>query len=67
MDLPRRHGARREEKLENEKNEAPISRVFAYEWQAKDLRGRECVRVANKGLAERCFCTLAHDRTQTRR
>ena len=43
----------------NEKNlggAAPLSRVFAYEWQGKDLRDRECVRVANKGLARRAFC-----------
>jgi len=26
---------------------ARISRVFAHEWQVKDLRDRECVRVAN--------------------
>src|SRR5712692_7211861 len=31
-------------------------RVFAYEWQGKDLRDRECVRVANKGLTNRLFC-----------
>ena len=35
---------------------APISPVFAYEWQAKDLHDRECVRVANKGVARRPFC-----------
>src|SRR5713101_5701325 len=35
---------------------APPSRVFAYEWQGKDLRDTECVRVANKGLTERHFC-----------
>ena len=29
---------------------APVSRVFAYEWQGKDLRDKECVRVAGKGL-----------------
>ena len=34
----------------------PPSRVFAYEWQAKDLRDMECVRVASKGLIERRFC-----------
>ena len=32
------------------------SRVFAYEWQGKDLRDAECVRVAAKGLRERRFC-----------
>src|SRR5260370_35638789 len=35
---------------------APPSRVFAYEWQGKDLRDTECVRVASKGLTERHFC-----------
>ena len=35
---------------------APLSRVFAYEWQRKDLRDRECVRVAGKGLTEGHFC-----------
>src|SRR5260370_29399505 len=30
----------------------PLSRVFAYEWQGKDLRDRECVRVAGEGLTE---------------
>ena len=35
---------------------APLSRVFAYEWQGKDLRDRECVRVAGKGLTEGHFC-----------
>ncbi len=35
---------------------APPSRVFAYEWQGKDLRDKECVRVASKGLTERHFC-----------
>src|SRR6266852_6591967 len=34
----------------------PPSRVFAYEWQGKDLRDRECIRVASKGLTERPFC-----------
>ncbi len=34
----------------------PISRVFAYEWQGKDLPDREFVRVAGKGLTERHFC-----------
>src|ERR1700680_2272575 len=33
----------------------PLSRVFAYEWQAKDLRDTECVRVANKRLTKRGF------------
>ena len=35
---------------------APPSRVSASEWQGKDLRDRECVRVANTGLTERHFC-----------
>src|SRR5260370_26271374 len=35
---------------------APVSRVFAYEWQGKDLRDKECVRVASKGLTKRHFC-----------
>src|SRR5713226_5222841 len=35
---------------------APPSRVFAYEWQGKDLRNTECVRVASKGLTGRHFC-----------
>ena len=64
MDLPQRHGAHREEKLEKEKSVTPISRVFAYEWQAKDLRDRECVRVAGKGVTGTCFAFLAHERTQ---
>src|SRR5712691_11325376 len=34
----------------------PPSRVFAYEWQGKDLRDTECVRVASKGLTKRHFC-----------
>src|SRR5260370_18607367 len=34
----------------------PLSRVFAYEWQGKDLRDTECVRVASKGLTKRDFC-----------
>jgi hypothetical protein len=37
------------------------SRVFAYEWQAKDLRDTECVRAANKGVTGRRFCTSAQD------
>ena len=37
------------------------SRVFAYEWQGKELRDRECVRVASKGLAERRFCVSAQE------
>ena len=39
----------------------PLSRVFAYEWQAKDLRDREFVRVASKGLREWHFCASAQD------
>ena len=35
---------------------APLSRVFAYEWQGKDLRDTECVRVAGKGLTGGHFC-----------
>src|SRR5260370_3777854 len=35
---------------------APVSRVFAYEWQGKDLRDKECVRGASKGLTKRHFC-----------
>src|SRR6266849_230505 len=35
---------------------APPSRVFAYEWQGKDLRDTECVRAAGKGLTKRHFC-----------
>src|SRR5713226_8632617 len=35
---------------------APVSRVFAYEWQGKDLRDTECVRVASKGVTKRHFC-----------
>src|SRR6266446_5798052 len=38
---------------------APPSRVFAYEWQGKDLRDRECVRVAGKGLTGGHFCASA--------
>jgi hypothetical protein len=29
--------------------------------QGKDLRDRECVRVANKGLRNGCFCAFAYD------
>ncbi len=36
--------------------ETPLSRVFAYEWQGKDLRDTQCVRVAGKGLTEGHFC-----------
>jgi hypothetical protein len=39
----------------------PISRVFAYEWQGKDLRDRERVRVAGKGLTGGHFCASARD------
>ncbi len=45
---------------------APPSRVFAYEWQGKDLRDTECVRVASKGLTERHFCASVQ-RTRSRR
>ena len=45
---------------------APPSRVFAYEWQGKDLRDKECVRVASKGLAKRHFCASVQ-RTRSRR
>ena len=41
--------------------EAHPSRVFAYEWQGKDLRDRECVRVAGKGLTGGHFCVFAQD------
>ena len=54
----------------NEKNlggAAPLSPVFAYEWQGKDLRDRECVRVANKGVTERHFCASAQDGTRETR
>ena len=40
---------------------APPSRVFAYEWHVKELRDRECVRVARKGLAESHFCAFAQE------
>jgi hypothetical protein len=36
-------------------------RVFAYEWQGKDLRDTESVRVADKGLIGGYFCVFAHD------
>src|SRR5713226_4228930 len=45
---------------------APPSRVFAYEWQGKDLRDTECVRVASKGLTKRRFCASVQ-RTSSRR
>src|SRR5712691_13249874 len=44
----------------------PPSRVFAYEWQGKDLRDTECVRVAGKGVTERHFCASVQ-RTSSRR
>jgi hypothetical protein len=34
------------------------SRVFAYEWQGKDLRDAECVRVAAKGLMSARICAF---------
>jgi hypothetical protein len=43
------------------KDVTPISRVFAYEWQTKGLRDRECVRVPGKGLTDGLFCVSAHD------
>jgi hypothetical protein len=45
---------------------APPSRVFSYEWQGKDLRDTECVRVASKGLTKRHFCASVQ-RTSSRR
>jgi hypothetical protein len=33
-----------------------VNNLVSYEWQGKDLRDRECVRVASKGLTERPFC-----------
>src|SRR6266849_1050286 len=45
---------------------APPSRVFAYEWQGKDLRDTECVRAAGKGLTKRRFCASVQ-RTRSRR
>ena len=42
---------------------ASLSRVFA----AKDLRDRECVRAANKGFTERCFCALVQRETRVGR
>ena len=44
----------------------PPSRVFAYEWQGKDLRDKECVRVASKGVTKRHFCASVR-RTSSRR
>jgi hypothetical protein len=41
--------------------------VFAYEWQGKDLRDRECVRAANNGLTRTCFCAFAHDSAEEKR
>jgi len=35
---------------------ATLFRAIAYEWQGKDLRDTECVRVASKGLTKRGFC-----------
>src|SRR5579864_666487 len=42
-------------------------RVFAYEWQGKDLRDREFVRVAGKGLTGGHFCVFAHDGRRSER
>ena len=53
------HPLRRDERRGKKLGEAPISRVFAYEWQAKGLRDRECVRVAEKGLTGGHFCVSA--------
>src|SRR5260370_3397541 len=44
----------------------PPSRVFAQEWQAKELRDTECVRVASKGLTKRHFCASVQQ-TRSRR
>ena len=41
--------------------------MFAYEWQGKDLRDRECVRVADKGVTVRHFRDSAQDGTRETR
>ena len=60
-DLPQRHRDTERTTKNLRAAGAPPSRVFAYEWQAKGLRDRECVRVASKGLRKRFFCASAHD------
>src|SRR5216684_7762273 len=37
-------------------NFCQVNDLVAYEWQGKDLRDTECVRVAGKGLTKRHFC-----------
>ena len=54
--LPQRHREHREETAGKNDGVIPTPRVFAYEWRTKDLRDRECVRVAGKGPTERHFC-----------
>ena len=56
--LPQRHGDTERGTEIFRKEMAHPSRVFAYEWQAKGLRDRECVRVANTGLRRAHFCAF---------
>jgi len=57
----RRHRKHREETAGKRGGGIHTPRVFAYEWQTKGLRDRECVRVASKGLTDELFCIFAHD------
>src|SRR5579859_1101601 len=57
-DLPQRHREHREERGGNKGRRGTHTRVFAYEWQGKDLRDREFVRVAGKGLTGGRFCAF---------
>ena len=61
--LPQRHGDTERGTEIFRKEMAPPSRVFAYEWQAKELRDREFVRVARKGLTGARFCAFGARRT----
>src|SRR5579864_6732021 len=62
-DLPQRHRDTERRLGSLRAAETPPSRVFAYEWQTKGLRDRECARVAGKGLTGGHFCVFAHDGT----
>jgi len=58
---PQRHREHRGETAGKNWGVVHTPRVFVCEWQAKDLRDRESVRVAGKGLTGGVFCAFAHD------